>query len=136
MRRFVPTLLLIAVLLVPIPVFAAGPGIDYTGYVTTQIDSLIMGSLPSIQSVGNSLLTWIGVIMLVIYSFRWMAHSASRHHPEFPFGELMHFFGLFLVAEMMLRYYDVPLGIIGGLVSTKQYRKWRRTLPGTSVSAR
>lgn len=130
MRRFIPGLLLIALLLAPIPVFAAGSGIDYTGYVTTQIDSLITGSLPAIQSAGNTLLTSIGVIMLVIYSFRWMAYSASRHHPEFPFGELMHFFGLFLVAEMMLRYYDVPLGIIGGVNIHQALPKMSQNLAG------
>ena len=89
-----------------------------------------MSSLPAIESVGNTLLTWIGITMLVIYSLRWMTHSASRHHPEFPFGELMHFFGLFLVAEMMLRYYDVPLGIIGGVSVHQALPKMSQNLAG------
>jgi hypothetical protein len=130
MRRLLPGCFLLGVVLAPVPALAAGPGIDYTGYVTTQIDSLISGSLPAMQSIGNNLLTWIGIIMLVVYALRWMAHSASRHHPEFPFGELMHFFGLFLVAEMMLRYYDVPLGIIGGVSIHQALPKMSQDLAG------
>lgn len=108
----------------------AAPTGDYSGYITNEINNLVLSGVPVLLPIGNQLLTWIGVTMLVIYSMRWMAHSASRHHPEFPFGELMHFFGLFLVAEMMLRYYDIPLGIIGGLSVHQALPKLAQDLAG------
>jgi type IV secretory pathway VirB6-like protein len=64
---------------------------------------------PLFLSTGNDLLTAIGIIMLVIYGLKWATHSASRHHPEFDFPGVIHFFALFLIAEAMLRYYDAPL---------------------------
>jgi hypothetical protein len=111
-------------------VASASPNADYTGYVTNQITNLVISGVPILLPIGNQLLTWIGVTMLVIYALRWMAHSASRHHPEFPFGELMHFFGLFLVAEMLLRYYDVPLGIVGGISVHQALPKLAQDLAG------
>lgn len=108
----------------------AAPTGDYSGYITNEINNLVLSGIPVLLPIGNQLLTWIGITMLVIYSMRWMAHSASRHHPEFPFGELMHFFGLFLVAEMMLRYYDIPLGIVGGLSVHQALPKLAQDLAG------
>jgi hypothetical protein len=55
------------------------------------------------------LLTTIGVIVLVMKGLQWAAASASRHHAEFDFPALIHFFALFLIAEALLRYYNVPL---------------------------
>lgn len=47
--------------------------------------------------------------MLVIYGLKWATASASRHHPEFDFPAVIHFFALFLIAEALLRYYNAPL---------------------------
>jgi hypothetical protein len=83
--------------------------IDYVSSVTSAIDSLMTSTGPVFLSTGNDLLTAIAVIMLVIYGLKWATHSASRHHPEFDFPGVIHFFSLFLIAEAMLRYYNVPL---------------------------
>lgn len=86
---------------------------DYIGYVTNQLDALITSGAPVFLATGNQILTAMGIIMLVTYGFRWATHSASRHHPEFPYSEVIHFFGLFLVAETLLRYYNAPLPFTG-----------------------
>jgi hypothetical protein len=91
----------------PIPVNSAN--IDYIGSVTAAIDDLVTAGSPVFLTTGNELLTAIGVIMLVIYGLKWATHSASSHHPEFDFPGVIQFFALFLVAEAMLRYYNVPL---------------------------
>ena len=89
---------------------AHGAGLtDYVGTVTVSITNLVTGAAPVFLTFGNQLLTSLGVIMLVIYGLKWAAHSATRHHGEFDFPGLIHFFGLFLVAEMMMRYYNAPL---------------------------
>jgi hypothetical protein len=90
-----------------IPVSSAS--IDYITWVTSAIDSLTASGSALFLSAGTQILTWVGVIMLVIYGLKWAAHSASRHHAEFDFPALVHFFGLFLVAEALMRYYAVPL---------------------------
>lgn len=41
-----------------------------------------------------------------VYLRCWTAASAERHHGEFDFSALIHFFGLFLIAEALLRYYN------------------------------
>jgi hypothetical protein len=83
--------------------------IDYISYVTSAVDSLVTMGSPLFLTTGNELLTAIAIIMLVIYGLKWATHSASRHHPEFDFPGVIHFFALFLIAEAMLRYYNVPL---------------------------
>ncbi len=60
-------------------------------------------------STGNQILTSLGIIMLVVCGLRLAAESASRHHGEFGFPALIQFFGLFLIAEALIRYYDSPL---------------------------
>jgi type IV secretory pathway VirB6-like protein len=86
---------------------------DYIGYVTNQLDALVTSGAPVFLATGNQILTAMGIIMLILYGFRWATHSASRHHPEFPYGEVIQFFGLFLVAEALLRYYNAPLPFTG-----------------------
>ena len=82
---------------------------DFIGYVTQELNNLVQAGEPVFLATGNQLLTAMGIIMLVIYGIRWAAYSASRHHPEFPYGEVIHFFGMFLFAEALLRYYNAPL---------------------------
>ena len=83
--------------------------VDYISMVTSDIDNLVAADSPVFLAMGNQLLTAIGIIMLVIYGLKWALHSASRHHPEFDFPGVVHFFAMFLVAEMMMRYYNTPL---------------------------
>src|ERR1700685_80453 len=83
--------------------------VDYVSMVTSGIDNLVAADSPVFLAMGNQLLTAIGIIMLVIYGLKWALHSASRHHPEFDFPGVIHFFALFLIAEMMMRYYNTPL---------------------------
>jgi TrbL/VirB6 plasmid conjugal transfer protein len=83
--------------------------VDYVSMVTSGIDNLVAADSPVFLAMGNQLLTAIGITMLVIYGLKWALHSASRHHPEFDFPGVIHFFALFLVAEMMMRYYNTPL---------------------------
>jgi type IV secretory pathway VirB6-like protein len=52
----------------------------------------------------------------LVFALTGLTCVSTGHHPEFPYGEVFHFFGLFLVAEMMLRYYNVPLPMIGSSV--------------------
>jgi hypothetical protein len=83
--------------------------VDYVSMITSNIDNLVAADSPVFLNIGNQLLTAIGIIMLVIYGLKWALHSASRHHPEFDFPGVIHFFALFLIAEMMMRYYNTPL---------------------------
>ena len=83
--------------------------VDYVGAIGARIDSLVASNSPVFLSIGNQILTSIGVIMLVVYGLKWALHSASRHHPEFDFPGVIHFFSLFLIAELLLRYYNTPL---------------------------
>ena len=94
---------------------AAAPA-DYIGSITDSVTNLVTSGSPVFLATGNQVLTAVGIVMLVLYELKWATHSSARHHPEFPYGEVFHFFGLFLVAEMMLRYYDVPLPMIGSSV--------------------
>lgn len=82
---------------------------DFIGYVTQELDALVQAGAPVFLATGNQILTAMGIIMLVIYGIRWATHSAARHFPEFPYGEVVHFFGMFLLAEALLRYYNAPL---------------------------
>jgi TrbL/VirB6 plasmid conjugal transfer protein len=82
---------------------------DFIGSVTNELNALVSQGGPVFLATGNQILTAIGIIMLVLYGVRWAIHSASRHHPEFPYGEVIHFFGMFLLAEALLRYYNAPL---------------------------
>ena len=91
----------------PIPV--NGQTQDYISPITTAVNNLVLNNGGAFLTMGLQLLTTIGVIMLVIKGLQWAAASASRHHGEFDFPALIHFFGLFLVAEALLRYYNVPL---------------------------
>jgi TrbL/VirB6 plasmid conjugal transfer protein len=91
----------------PLPVNSGS--VDYITMVTSSVDHLVTSGSPLFLSTGSQLLSAIGVIMLIVYGLKWAAFSASRHHPEFDFPGLIHFFGLFLIAEAMLRYYNVPL---------------------------
>lgn len=83
--------------------------VDYVTMITSSIDNLVAADSPVFLGIGNQLLTAIGIIMLVIYGLKWALHSASRHHPEFDFPGVVHFFAMFLVTEMMMRYYNTPL---------------------------
>ncbi|MGI9070442.1 MAG: type IV secretion system protein [Bryobacteraceae bacterium] len=102
----------------PIPVNSQT--IDYISPVTSAINALVTADGGVFLSTGTQILTWIGVIMLVIYGLKWAAHSASRHHPEFEFPAVLHFFALFLVAEALLRYYNVPLPLPGASSNVHQ----------------
>jgi type IV secretory pathway VirB6-like protein len=86
-----------------------GGSVDYVTAVTSTVDGLVTSNTPVFLSMGSQLLNAIGIIMLVIYGLKWAVHSASRHHPEFDFPGVIHFFTLFVIAEAMLRYYNVPL---------------------------
>src|SRR5581483_1965702 len=91
----------------PIPV--NGQTQDYISPVTSAINNLVLNNGGAFLTTGMQLLTAVGMIMLVVKGLQWAAASASRHHGEFDFPALIHFFGLFLVAEALLRYYNVPL---------------------------
>jgi len=82
---------------------------DYISPVTQAMNNLVTTSGGIFLQTGTQLLTAIGIIMLVIKGLQWSAASASRHHAEFDFPSLIHFFALFLVAEALLRYYNTPL---------------------------
>src|SRR3954466_8172413 len=107
MRKFAVTLLALA------PVLQAAEPADYIGSITDAVTNLVTSGSPVFLATGNQVLSALGVIMLVLYGLKWATHSSARHHPEFPYGEAIHFFSLFLVAEMMLRYYNIPLPMIG-----------------------
>jgi len=83
--------------------------VDYITAITNAIDSLVTSGGGLFLSTGNQILTAIGIIMLVIYGLKLAVESASRHHGEFQFPALIHFFGLFLIAEALMRYYNSPL---------------------------
>ena len=110
MRR----LILLFTVVVPVA-FAQGPipvngqTQDYISPVTSAINNLVLNNGSAFLTTGTQLLTAIGIIMLAVKGLQWAAASASRHHAEFDFPALIHFFGLFLVAEALLRYYNVPL---------------------------
>jgi len=91
----------------PIPVNSQTQ--DYISPVTTAINSLVTNTGGTFLATGTQLLSAIGIIVLVVKGLQWSAASASRHHAEFDFPALIHFFGLFLLAEALLRYYNVPL---------------------------
>ncbi|MGI9072262.1 MAG: type IV secretion system protein [Bryobacteraceae bacterium] len=91
----------------PIPINSGT--VDYITWITNAIDNLVNSSSGVFLTTGNQILTAIGIIMLVIYGLKLAAESASRHHGEFNFPALIQFFGLFLVAEALMRYYNSPL---------------------------
>jgi hypothetical protein len=83
--------------------------VDYVSMITSGIDNLVAADSPVFLAMGNQLLTSIAIVMLAIYGLKWALHSASRHHPEFDFPGVVNFFAMFLVAELMMRYYNTPL---------------------------
>jgi hypothetical protein len=83
--------------------------IDYITTITNAIDNMVTSDGGAFLSAGNEMLTTLGIIMLVVCGLRLAGESASRHHGEFPFPALIQFFGLFLIAEALMRYYDAPL---------------------------
>jgi len=83
--------------------------VDYVSMITSGIDNLVAADSPVFLAMGNQLLSSIAIIMLTIYGLKWALHSASRHHPEFDFPGVVNFFAMFLVAELMMRYYNTPL---------------------------
>jgi hypothetical protein len=83
--------------------------VDYVSMVSSGIDNLVAADSPVFLAMGNQLLTSIAIVMLPIYGLKWALHSASRHHPEFDFPGVVNFFAMFLVAELMMRYYNTPL---------------------------
>ena len=95
-----------------------GNTLDLVSWVGSAIDSLVNSGSALFLSTGNQLLTSIGIIMLAVYGLKWAAASASRHHGEFDFPGLIHFFAVFLIAEACLRYYAVPLPWTSSSVST------------------
>lgn len=90
--------------------------VDYVTMITSSIDNLVASDSPVFMSMGNQLLTAIGIIMLVTYGLKWALHSASRHHPEFDFPGVIHFFAMFLITELLMRYYNTPLPWAGSSV--------------------
>ena len=82
---------------------------DFIGSITNELNALVLQTSPVFLATGNQILTAIGIIMLVLYGIRWATHSAARHFPEFPYGDVIHFFGMFLLAEALLKYYNAPL---------------------------
>jgi hypothetical protein len=91
----------------PIPVNSGT--VDYITTITNAIDNLVTSGGGLFVTTGNQILTSIGIIMLVLYGLKLAAESASRHHGEFNFPALIHFFALFLIAEALMRYYNSPL---------------------------
>lgn len=91
----------------PIPVNSGS--VDYITSITNAIDSLVTSGGGLFLTTGNQILTAIGIIMLVTYGLKLAAESAARHHGEFQFPALIHFFALFLIAEALMRYYNSPL---------------------------
>jgi hypothetical protein len=91
----------------PIPVNTGT--VDYITAITNAIDNLVTSGGGLFLTTGNQILTSIGIIMLVLYGLKLAAESASRHHGEFNFPALIHFFALFLIAEALMRYYNSPL---------------------------
>jgi hypothetical protein len=91
----------------PIPI--SSQTVDYLSTVTKSIDALVTSGAPVFITAGNQLLTALAIIMLVIYGLKWGAASASGHHANFDVPGAIHFLALFLIAEAMMRYYDVPL---------------------------
>src|SRR4051794_28786226 len=91
----------------PIPVNSQTQ--DYVSPITLAINNLVTSNGATFLTTGTQLLSAIGVIMLVLKGLQWAAASASRHHGEFDFPGLVHFFALFLVSETLLRYYNVAL---------------------------
>lgn len=117
------------------PVIPVNSGtVDYFSSITSAIDNLITSGGPVFLSTGNQLLTAIGIIMLVIYGLKWATASASRHHPEFDFPGVIHFFALFLIAEALLRYYNVPLPWTGSSFH-QIFPDTARQLAAPSISA-
>lgn len=55
--------------------------------------------------------------MLVIYGLKWALASASSYHGHFDFPGMVYFFCLFIMAEMMLRFYNTPLPWVGSSFS-------------------
>lgn len=100
------------------PLSFAQQGIhNYTSSVTQQIVNLVTSGQPVFMSFGTKLLTSLGVIMLVIYGLKWALASASNYHGHFDFPGMVYFFCLFIMAEMMLRFYNTPLPWVGSSFS-------------------
>jgi type IV secretory pathway VirB6-like protein len=83
--------------------------VDYITTITNAIDNMVTSGGGQFLEAGNQMLSALGIIMLVVCGLRLAGESASLHHGEFPFPALIQFFGLFLIAEALLRYYDAPL---------------------------
>ncbi|MGI9069802.1 MAG: type IV secretion system protein [Bryobacteraceae bacterium] len=89
--------------------FGQQPMTTYSGSITTQIINMVTAGQPVFLAFGSTLLTWLAVIMLVIYGLKWALASASNYHGHFDFPAMVHFFCLFVMAEMMLRFYNATL---------------------------
>ncbi len=108
-------LLFLSLVLSPL---AFGQGMQtYSTTVAHEILTLVTSGQPVFMAFGTKLLTSLGVIMLVIYGLKWALASASNYHGHFDFPGMVHFFCLFIMAEMMLRFYNTPLPWVGSSFS-------------------
>jgi hypothetical protein len=81
-------------------------------WVTHAIDDLTLGYGDPFLQLGNVEHFWLGVIMLIIYSARWLLEGG------FSIKGFMLFVGLFLVTGWMLQYYNQPLPFSQSSVKT------------------
>jgi hypothetical protein len=87
---------------------------NYSGIITNEIDQMTTNFSPLFLAEGQTVFTSIAVIMLVILGLRVARASLAAHHLVLPLDELVHFFFLFVLAETLLRFWNVPSALFGG----------------------
>lgn len=73
-------------------------------WITSTIDDLTMNYGDPFLQIGNGMLFWLGVIILLVYAGKWILEGSNSMITGF-----MHFICLYLVAQTMLHYYNTPL---------------------------
>ena len=97
-------LALFTLVLVPSASFAASPGIDWLGQVTSAVDNLTTTKGDILMDLGVTELNFVALIGLVAMVVRWnLGHMVIGQRPvNFTIGDLFIFFFQLFVCSLML----------------------------------
>src|ERR1700761_3120266 len=102
---------LIAMTLIPSPSFAASPGINWLGQVTSAVDNLTTTKGDILMDLGVTELNFVALMGLIAMVVRWnIGHMVIGQRPvNFTIGDLFIFFFQLFACCLMMHYYFNPL---------------------------
>lgn len=104
-------LALLALVLVPTASFAASPGINWLGQVTSAVDNLTTTKGDILMDLGVTELNFVALMGLIAMVVRWnLGHMVIGQRPvNFTIGDLFIFFFQLFACCLMMHYYFNPL---------------------------